>query len=339
MSARQWARAAPHIACVSELGVRVSHAWAISRLTPYIKTRFALKAACLAAADDEEEFRYDDVWAKLFSAAPKGHCYSLDAGATATVARHYEKWARFSFDALPIDRRRKTAHDAPALLAAEAAYEWAAKGRAAIDAPARAAAALVEQGVWPADGPLPWWPLPRERSDGDWLIGALSRLRKALEGSLELLNSADRFEQTWRNWLAPALREDASAFAVLSMAAGSPTLTQGDVVERLRLSKKAAQKAIATLEEAGAIIEITGRTDWRVWLANDPTLSAPLNMVNHSVTGIAMQIPFVSTAKSIKVSKPDPIDLEWADAELQDAIDDADTASRRLRDLTAKLRA
>ncbi len=115
MAAVQWRRSAVHIAAISELGVRFSHQWASSLLTPYIKKRFALEAACLVAAEDEEEFRFDDVWAKLFSAAPKGHRFTLDAGAVSSIARLYEKWAHLSLEPL-VDHRRKTAHEAPAIV-------------------------------------------------------------------------------------------------------------------------------------------------------------------------------------------------------------------------------
>lgn len=338
MAAVQWRRSAVHIAAISELGVRFSHQWASSLLTPYIKKRFALEAACLVAAEDEEEFRFDDVWAKLFSAAPKGHRFTLDAGAVSSIARLYEKWAHLSLEPL-VDHRRKTAHEAPAIVAAEAAYEWAAKGRAVQDAPARAAVALIEQGIWPADGPLPWWPLPRSRSDGDWLIGALSRLRKALDRSLTLLETADRFERSWRERLMPSLREDASAYSVLAMAAGSPAVTQGDVVDGFSLSKKAAQKAISTLEEAGALFEITGRDDWRVWLANDLMLSPTLDQPGYDVSCRLRSNPFVSPAKRLNVTKPDALDTAQIDADLKDAMDDADDASRRLRETAAKMRA
>lgn len=337
MTAQQWARAAAHIAGVSELGVRFSGAWAATRLTPYIHTRFALEAACLAAAEDEHEFRYDDVWAKLFSAAPKGHSYRLDAGAAAAVARYYEKWRDFSFDAMRLDRRRKTDSEAPALLAAEAAYAWAARGRPAIDAPARAAAALVEQKIWPEDGPLPWWPVPRERADGDWLIGALARLRRALKRSLALLEAADAFDRKWREALSDRLRGDAGALNALAVAAGSPALTQGAVVEIFGLSKKAAQKAIATLEDAGAVIEITGRSDWRVWLANDLALSAPLANLDLYAAGPATENPFVSLPKPSRPKLSDPIDVEWRDADLKQAMDEADAASGRLAKMVAKL--
>lgn len=339
MTARQWRRAAPHIAGVSELGVRFSERWDASRLTPYIQKRFALEAACLAAAEEDHEFRYDDVWAKLFAAAPKGHRYCLDAGAAAMVATYYRKWATFSFEEMAIDRRRRTSNEAPALLAAEAAFIWASKGRAVSDAPAQAAAVLVEQGLWPSDGPLPWWASPRERTDGDWLIGALARLRKALERSLALLEQAEAFERKWREKLSSGLRDDAGALRVLTMAAGCPALTQGDVVDALGLSKKAAQKAILTLEEAGTIIEITGRNDWRVWLANDPILSPPLDRPGFDFAPSTRSNPFVSKSKRLRVAKLDAVDTDRIDAELREAMDEADDATRRLRETEAKMRA
>lgn len=333
LSARQWARAAPHIAAVSELGVRFCHAWGASRLTPYIQKRFALEAACLAAVEDELEFRHDDVWGKLFAAMPKGRRYSLDAGATMMVAQYYEKWAVFSFASMTIDRRRKSPNEAPALLAAEAAYGWAAKGRAAVDAPAAAAASLVEQGIWPEGGPLPWWALPRERSDGDWLIGALTRLRKALERACALLARADAFERAWAAKLAGTVRGDAGALDALVIAAGSPALTQGDVTSTLGLSRKAAQKAIAALEEAGAVVEITGRADWRVWLANDRGLSPPLQIIEAAPSEHGDNEHSVSAAKPLKMSRPDPVDHEARDQEIKDAMAECDAASRKLRRL------
>ena len=132
------------------------------------------------------------------------------------------------------------------------------------------------------------------------------------------------------------MRDDAGALRVLTMATGSPALTQGDVVDVFRLSKKAAQKAISTLEEAGAIAEITGRSDWRVWLANDQFLSPPLANIGAYSSRPSPDNPFGTYPKLRFSDKLYAIDVESREAELNQAMAEADEASKKLRDLTKK---
>ena len=269
---------------VAHFGTKLAHEWPAHPVRPYITERLTYLAALVHARDENGGIDHHVLYARVFDAKPEGCRYWMDAGLSMRFQQVYDEVSEAIANAIPFQAQkplsgalRSMAGTYPLPLAAmDRARELRAKHYSTYEAAIGAQRVLAGDGMFPLE-PLPvMFETPRQRADGDWLIGAMRRFLEALQTTVDTLSAASSFLERAENVLGgAAVRKDRISLRALPVLAGRPTLRSNDLMNLFEVSQKAALAAMAELEEAGLAREIRGLAKWQVWTAADDVLGLP----------------------------------------------------------------
>lgn len=269
---------------VAHLGTRLRYEWPTSPASSYMTERLAFSNAIEMERDNCELIEIRMLYGRVFQAKPEGAQYGADFGAGMRIEEKYrriiDEYAEFdgftNRPPLPSGLRQLKRDTEPApIRAMNRAREFAKRCYSEERAALEAQRVLADEGMFP-DEPLPLvFHVPRLRTDGDWMIGALRRFKMAIEHALDLLVAANAFIARAEAQLGHTLRKDAVVWKAIPILAGKPTVRQDELSDFLGVSKKTAIATLTALEIAHIAAEIRGLEKWQVWTAADETLGLP----------------------------------------------------------------
>ena len=154
--------------------------------------------------------------------------------------------------------------------------------------------------------------------------GFETRFLEAIEAEASFafaqINEIRHLLRRWKE-LGRKSRQDSRVGEAAALIVSGVAMSASELGREMRLDPAAARRHLQRLEDAGVVREITGRRGWRVYMASDVggDLSAQTGARGRSA------LSTVSPARD-----KEPIELNEFDAELGDAMKDAEDAIRRI---------